>query len=70
MRRAILDLYLFSSPFYSLRALLWNVKTLGLVWWAKCLVQNFCTTLSDSPRAREVLAPQARPVHLAPRSLR
>ena len=70
MRRGLLDFYLFNSPFYSLRALLWNVKTLGFVWWAKCLVQNFCTTLSESLTGREVLAPQTRAAHLAPRSLR
>lgn len=70
MRRAILDFYLFSSPFYSLRALLWNVKTLGIVWWARCLVQNFCLNLSDSLKGRQVLAPQTRAVQLAPRSFR
>jgi hypothetical protein len=33
-------------------------------------MRNFCTTLSDGLRAREVFVPQARRVRLAPRSLR
>ena len=70
MRRGLLDFYLFNSPFYSLRALLWNVKTLGFAWWAKCFVQNFYMALSESLTGREVLAPQTRAERLAPRSLR
>jgi hypothetical protein len=34
------------------------------------LAQNFCVILMDNLTGRDVLAPQRRIVHLAPRSLR
>jgi hypothetical protein len=41
MRHTILlDSSLTGSPYHTLRALLWNVRTLGFWWWLRCFVEN------------------------------
>lgn len=36
----LLDTSLTGSPFHTLRALLWNVRTLGPWWWTICFLKN------------------------------
>ena len=35
-----LDTPIAGSPFHTVRAFLWNVRTLGFGWWLWCLTQN------------------------------
>jgi len=51
MRNSILDLCLFGSPFHTPRAVLWNIKTLGLTCWAQCLMQNAYYAAAELCRA-------------------
>lgn len=43
----LLDTTLTGSPFHCLRALAWNVRTLGLGWWARCQAENLLIIASD-----------------------
>jgi len=39
-------------PFFTPRAMLWNIKTLGFFWWMRCLAQNMRATLVEQYRAQ------------------
>ena len=47
MRGGIRDLYWFNSPLYTLRALAWNIRTLGFPWWLYCLALNTCAVMHE-----------------------
>ena len=36
----LLDTSLTGNPFHTLRACIWNIRTLGLYWWLRCAVEN------------------------------
>ena len=54
----LLDSSLAGSPFHSLRAFIWNVKTLGFWWWCRCFVVNAAKSAVE-------LAMRAEPVPIA-----
>jgi hypothetical protein len=43
----LLDSSLTGSPFHSLRAILWNVRALGIGWWLRCLILNAGITVIE-----------------------
>jgi hypothetical protein len=47
MRGGIRDVYWFNSPLYTLRALAWNLRTLGFPWWLYCLALNTCAVMRE-----------------------
>ena len=55
----ILDLYLF-SPLYTARGLLWNIRTLGFIWWARCVAQNSALFLLELVGRRQLEAEVVR----------
>lgn len=46
MRGGIRDVYWFNSPL-TLRALAWNIRTLGFSWWLYCLALNTCAVVRE-----------------------
>ena len=49
----ILDTSLTGSPHHTLRALHWNVKTLGFGWWIMCSAVNIWLSTKEM-RARRL----------------
>ena len=47
MRDDIWDVYWFNSPLYTLRALTWNLRTLGFTWWLYCLALSTCAVVRE-----------------------
>jgi hypothetical protein len=50
LQRMGLDLDRLGSPFFTPRAMLWNIKTLGFSWWLRCLTQNMRVALVEQFR--------------------
>ena len=67
MGRYILDANFFRSPFYTVRALYWNIRTLGFIWWLRCLAQNIFFSLSEQLGRLRL---KQEPVRLAARAVR
>jgi hypothetical protein len=40
MRHSFMDVNLFGSPLHTPRSMLWNMRRLGVLWWAASLVLN------------------------------
>lgn len=51
-----LDTTITGSPFHTLRALLWNVKTLGVWWWLRCFTQNVVLSMFECTRRMAALS--------------
>lgn len=49
-RRLAVDVDWTGSPFFTPRAVLWNIRTLGLFWWLRCLAQNTRAAIVDQVR--------------------
>jgi hypothetical protein len=47
MRGGIRDIYWFNSPLYTLRALAWNIRTLGFSCWVYCFALNTCAVMRE-----------------------
>ncbi|MBZ0211500.1 MAG: hypothetical protein K8F92_17890 [Hyphomicrobium sp.] len=51
----LLDTSVTGSLFHTLRAFLWNVKTLGVWWWVRCFVENVTrSALEFARRAKPI----------------
>ncbi|MEI9899710.1 MAG: hypothetical protein WDN31_05670 [Hyphomicrobium sp.] len=52
MRHHILHTSLMISSFYTPRAVLWNIRTLGFGWWVSCQLINARLVLTGATRMR------------------
>jgi len=52
MQQAILKAYQEAALFYTPRAMIWNIKTLGFGCWLQCLALNARESLAEQRRSR------------------
>lgn len=52
MQRLVMEVCQLVPPFYTPKAILWNIKTLGFACWAQCLAQNACFVIARQGRPR------------------